>query len=133
MGRLDKDNNPARLGLKALTLVLLAGCAGAARDGRYAGTVDAEEGLCGLVSGGAHLQGSLQIQGDGVLFAPDSGVLILPGHVDAAGHVTASATMPGADHKPFLMVFEGDLHGDQIEGHYATPRCRAAVRLHRAR
>ena len=133
MGRLDKDNNPVLLGLIALALSVLAGCAGDTRDRRYAGTVDAVEGVCGLVPGGTHLLGSLQIRGDSVQFAPDSGVLILPGHIDAAGHVTASATMPGADHKPFLLAFEGDLHGDLVEGRYATPRCRAAVRLHLAR
>jgi hypothetical protein len=130
MGRLGKDNNPAWLISLAVVLALLAGCAGGARNGRYAGAVDADEGVCGPVSGGTHLVGSLQIRGDAVLFAPDGGVLILPGHVDGAGHVSASATMPGVDHKPFLMVFEGDLHGDQLEGHYATPRCRATVRLH---
>jgi hypothetical protein len=129
---LGKDKNPFLGGAIVLALAVLAGCASLARNGRYAGPVAADEGNCGPVAGGTHLTGSLQIKGDAVLFAPDSGVLVLPGHIDAAGHVTASMTMPGADHKPFMMVFEGDLHGDQIEGRYATPRCRATVRLHLA-
>ena len=129
MGRLGKEKSPFKSGLMVLALIALAGCASSERNGRYAGAVDAEEGVCGPVSGGKHLVGSLQIRGDAVLFAPDSGVLLLPGHVDVAGHVTASTTTPGADHKPFPMVFEGDLHGNQIEGRYATPLCRAAVHL----
>jgi hypothetical protein len=133
MGRLGKDKIPSRGAGLSLVLVMLAGCAGAAWDGRYAGAVDADQGVCGPVAGGAHLVGSLQIRGNDVQFAPDSGVLVLPGHVDAAGHVTAAVNAPGADHKPFLMVFEGDLHGDQVNGHYATPRCRAVVQLHLAR
>jgi hypothetical protein len=129
MGRLGKDNNPAWCGVIAL-VVLLSGCAAATRNGRYAGVVDTEEGVCSPASGGTSSQGSLQIRGDEVLFAPDGGVLILRGHVDGAGHLIASATTPGADHKPYQMLFEGDLRGDQVAGRYATPRCRATVRLH---
>ena len=71
------------------------------------------------------------MRGDKVVFAPDEGVLALQGRIDAAGHVTASATTPGIDHKPFIMAFEGDLRDSRITGRYATPRCRASVRLDR--
>lgn len=129
MGRLGKDNNPFAIGV---LLLGLAGCAGGVHGGRYAGPVDAQEGVCGPVSGGVHLTGTLLIRGEEAIFAPDSGVLVLRGRVDDAGHVSASSTAPGADHKPFPMVFEGDVHGGTVDGRYATPRCRAAVKLQRA-
>ncbi len=132
MGRLGKDNSPRPWAGIALLLPVLAGCAFGGFNGRYAGPVNADEGVCGLVAGGKQLTGSLQIRGDEAIFAPDEGVLLLRGQIDKSGHVTASATAPGADHKPFLMVFEGDVHGKHVEGHYATPRCRATVRLDRA-
>jgi hypothetical protein len=133
MGRLGKDNSPRSWGGLAMLLLALAGCAGGLGAGRYAGPVDAEEGICGPVAGGKHLVGSLLIRRSEVIFAPDGGVLELRGHIDGAGHVTASTTTPGIDHKPFLMVFEGDLHGDTVEGRYATPQCRATARLQRVR
>ncbi len=130
MGRLGKDKIPF---LWWGAMLVLTSCANDdPRSGRYAGPVDAVQGVCGLASGGSHSVASLQIQGDSVLFTPASGVLNLKGHVDEFGHLTASTTTPGVDHKPFLMVFEGDLRGDQIEGRYATPLCRATVRLRRA-
>jgi hypothetical protein len=136
MGRLGKDNNPRRqiaAARRAMPLVLLIGvaaCAGG-RNGRYAGNVVTESGTCGLASNGGHADGTLMIRGDEVVFAPDQGVVVLNGHIDAAGHVKASMTAPGMDHKPFPMVFEGDLQGTRVAGRYATPRCRATVQLDR--
>lgn len=127
MGRLGKGKT---LWVWA-AMVLLAGCAAAAdRDGRYAGAVDADGGVCGSAIGG-HANGTLLLRGQDAMFAPDDGVMVLRGRVDAAGHVTASATTPGIDHKPFAMVFEGDLRDGRVNGRYATPRCRAVVRLDR--
>jgi len=132
MGRLGKDNSPRQWAGSALLLLALAGCALGGPDGRYAGPVDVEQGMCGPAAGGQHMVGSLQIRGEEAIFAPDQGVLLLRGQIDKSGHVTASTTTPGADHKPFLMVFEGDVRGKHVEGRYATPRCRATVRLDRA-
>ena len=131
MGRLGKDYSPVKKFGALLVLLVLAACAVGARNDRYAGSVDAEQGICGPIGSGQHMQASLQIRGDQVLFAPDEGVVLLQGQIDPTGHLTASATAPGADHKPFPMVFEGDLRADAVDGHYATPRCRATVRMHR--
>jgi hypothetical protein len=134
MGRSGKDKIPfhwaAWLALgSALTL---GGCAaGGERDGRYAGTVTTDTGLCGLASGTRPAVGALLIRRAEVEFAPDEGVIVLHGRVDETGHVVASATTLGADHKPFVMAFEGDLRGNHVEGRYATPRCRAVVKLDR--
>ena len=131
MGRLGKDYNPEKTLGAILLLLSVAACGAGARNDRYAGSVDADQGVCGPIAGGQHMQASLQVRGDQVLFAPDEGVVLLQGQIDAAGHLTASVTTPGADHKPFAMAFEGDVHGDAVDGHYATPRCRATVRMHR--
>ena len=131
MGRLVKDYSPVSIGAIFALMLGLAGCIASGRNDRYAGAVEVEEGVCGPVNGGAHLVGSLQIRGDQALFAPDEGVVLLQGRIDATGHVTASTTAPGPDHKAFTMVFEGDLRGNTVEGRYATPHCRATVRLHR--
>ncbi len=112
------------------SLIGLAGCTGS-RDGRYVGSVVTETGLCGLASNGGHADGFLTIRGDEVLFAPDQGVVTLNGRIDAAGHMKASLTQAGIDHKPFPMVFEGDVQNARITGRYATPRCRATVQLDR--
>jgi hypothetical protein len=131
MGRLGKDYSPAKYYGAILLVTVLTACAAGARNDRYAGSVDAEQGVCGPIAGGQHMQASLQIRGDQVLFAPDEGVVQLQGQIDATGHLSASLSAPGADHKPYPMAFEGDLHGDAVDGHYATPRCRATVRMHR--
>jgi hypothetical protein len=137
MGRLGKDNNPRRqipAACRAMALLLaslsVAGCAGG-RDGRYVGNVVTDSGTCGLASNGGQAEGTLLIRGNEVVFAPDQGVVLLTGHVDPAGHVKASVTAPGVDHKRFLMAFEGDVKGTQVAGRYATPRCRATVQLDR--
>jgi hypothetical protein len=114
-------------------VLLLAGCAASGSiEGRYAGTVDVTAGVCGLSPGGAkQTKGTLMIKGDEVLFAPDEGVAVLRGKIDGSGHLTASETGPGVDHKPFPMVFEGDLRDGKVAGRYSTPRCRAVVELAR--
>ena len=134
MGRLGKEKSPAWLGGLWACVLMLAGCAaGAQARERYAGPVVVTAGVCGLSAASAkQMAGTLLVRGEEVQFAPEEGVTLLRGKIDAAGHVTASATTPGADHKPFLMVFEGDLRAGRVEGRYATPRCRATVQLDRA-
>ena len=126
MGRLGKDKTPWAW----MAVALLTGCTATGnRDGRYAGAVDADAGVCGATK--SHGNATLLLRGQDAMFAPDDGVLVLHGRVDAAGHVTASATAPGVDHKPFAMVLEGDVRDGRVSGRYATPRCRAAVSLDR--
>ncbi len=97
------------------------------------GTVQPASGVCGLSGpAGAVMHGTLSIQGDVVLFAPETGVISLPGRIDAAGHIVAGQTLPGADHKPFPLAFEGDRKGNGVTGVYATPRCRAEVSFSRS-
>ncbi len=129
MGRLGKDKSPYAVLIAAM--LALVGCAEPTRDGRYAGAVDATSGTCGPSSGGGRFDGSLLLRGDDVLFTPNEGVIVLHGRIDAIGHITALAVEPGADHKPFQMVFDGDLAGNRVSGRYATPQCRAMVRLDR--
>ncbi len=109
----------------------LASCA-VSTDGRYAGLLTTQQGLCGTAED-SHGQSpaSLSLSGKVAQFEPEDGVVILEGHVDSAGHVIAQSNAPGADHKPFLEVFEGDVTGGHVLGHFATPRCRADVTLTR--
>jgi hypothetical protein len=125
------------LALYACALLAVSACASGSpdpsdRDGRYIGTLSTQSGICGLsVSPDGKFEGVLTVRGGEVLFAPEEGVVVLPGRIDAAGHVTAAESPIGADHKPFTMVFEGDLHGNKVTGRYATPRCRASAVLTR--
>lgn len=116
-----------------LVWVLLPAACEDVESARYAGRLEVEAGRCSIEDappGGP--AASLAVRGRAVVFSPDSGVVTLPGRIDAAGHVTAGMTLAGAEHKPFTMAFEGDLRGGSIVGQYATPRCRAGVRLERA-
>ena len=112
-------------------LLGLCGCA-AAGDGRYVGSASTEQGSCGSgfdASGKA--TATLLLHGAEAEFAPSDGVVVLQGHVDAAGHVLAQSSVAGADHKPFQQVFEADRKGAQVKGLFASPRCRASVELAR--
>jgi hypothetical protein len=114
-----------------LVLVGLAGCV-AASDGTYVGVVSTELGACGPgFDSRGKTTATLVLHGADVQFAPQDGVIVLNGHMDAAGHVIATNTAPGMDHKPFQQVFEGDRNGDQVVGRFASPRCRATVQLTR--
>ncbi len=118
--------------LAACILFGLSACAGGP-DGRYFGHMTTQTGICGLsATPDGRIEASLTIRGGDVLFAPEQGVVALQGRIDASGHIVAANTQPGADRKPFAMIFEGDLRGDTITGRYATPRCRAAVTLTRS-
>ena len=106
----------------------LAACA--AGSVRYAGTLSAEQGNCGIgFDAGGKAAATLVVQGTDARFAPTDGVTVLDGHISPSGHVTASSVAEGADHKPFQQVFEGDRTGDRVVGRFASPRCRAAAVL----
>ncbi len=115
----------------SLLAISLTGC-GAAGDGRFVGTLNTTQGACGL---GFEAQGkataTLLVHGENAQFVPSDGVVVLPGHVNGAGHVLAGSNATGADKKPFPQVFEGDRDGDHVAGTFATPRCRASVDLKR--
>ena len=124
-------------GINAVNLIVcglvglgVAGCGSEAS--RFVGVAAATQGACGL---GFDAQGkataTLMVRGGDVQFVPSDGVTVLPGHVDAAGHVAAGSNAPGADKKPFPQVFEGERTGDTVKGVFATPRCRAGVELKR--
>ena len=117
--------------MASLALADIAAC-GAAGDGRYVGVASTEQGSCGLGFDEAGKAAStLLIRGNEVKFAPSDGVVVLEGRVDHGGHVLAQGTTVGADHKPFLQIFEGDQRGSQIKGQFASPRCRVSVELTR--
>ncbi len=113
-----------------LAVAALAGCSGGGT--RYTGSFATEQGVCGTgFDAGGKASATLIVDGDDVHFAPTDGVTVLTGHISAAGHILAASTAPGADHKPFQQVFEGDRSGDRVAGRFASPRCRAAVVLDR--
>ncbi len=101
-------------------------------NGRYVGDLSVEQGSCSSQPANAgHIAATLVLRGDKAEFAPDDGVAVLTGQIDSAGHLLVSSNAPGADHKPFREVFEGDRTGDKIRGKFATPLCRATVELSR--
>lgn len=115
--------------LIAAAMLGLTGC-GEPRDRLFLGQVTPTSGMCGLSAAARSvMQGTLSIRDGVVLFAPETGVIALPGRIDALGHIVAGQTVAGADHKPFAMAFEGELKGKSVTGTYATPRCRAGVSL----
>jgi hypothetical protein len=71
----------------------------------------------------------LTLRHHAVAFAPDTGTLVLRGTTDPSGHITASLTLPGVDHKPYALILDATRHADVIEGTYVTPRCRYHIAL----
>ncbi len=131
MGHVGKGNHRVNVKWPTLLLIGLAGCANTT-NGLYLGLVSTQQGVCGPNDGNqAGTRASLTLRGKDVQFQPDNGVIVLEGHLDSAGHMLAQSNAPGADHKPFAQVFEGDLVGHRIVGRFATPRCRATVSLAR--
>ena len=113
-----------------VALLGLVGCGSG--DARYVGPVVTNEGACGLgFDGAGHASATLIVRKDEASFFPSSGAQSLPGHVSEAGHVQTGSTAAGADRKPFVQVFEGDVAGDRVTGKFATPRCRASVEMTR--
>ena len=112
-------------------LAALSSCA-LGRSANYVGALANQQGYCGTAEDSHGItSATLSIRGRSVQFEPESGVISLNGQIDSAGHVLAQSNMPGADHKPFLQVFEGNLTGHLVTGRFATPRCRATVTLKR--
>ncbi len=107
----------------ALLPLMLAACADAPST-IYAGPVTPQSGMCDPVS-----QATLTLRKSAFVFAPDSGTIILTGHL-TAGQLAASLTLPGADKKPYPVTFAANLNATTISGTYITPRCRYAVSLH---
>ena len=113
-----------------MVLLGLAGCG--AGDVRYVGPVTTDQGACGLgFDGQGHAEATLLVRGAQASFLPTSGVQVLSGRVTGAGHVVAGSSEPGADRKPFVQAFEGDVAGQHVTGKFATPRCRASVAMER--
>ncbi len=110
---------------QVIMLVILAGCGPAQQ--RFVGPVTATQGDCGFGFEGGKATGTLSIRGKDALFAPTEGVVVLPGQVDASGHVQAGSSSAGADKKQFVQAFVGEVKGDSVSGTFATPRCRASV------
>lgn len=106
----------------------LVGCVftSSGTDGRWVGPVTPVSGTCDPAS-----QAVLLVSPTEATFAPDGGVLLLRGHADDRGHVVADLRTVGLNHQPYLLAFTGELHEDHITGTLVTPRCRAAVTLHR--
>lgn len=102
--------------------VLLSACADAPST-IYAGPVTPTAGMCDPRS-----RATLTLKQSAFVFAPNSGTLILAGHL-TAGQLAASLTLPGADKKPYPVSFTATLAGTTIAGTYITPRCRYAVSL----
>ena len=115
----------------ALSVLALAGCAEGSV--RYAGMLTTTQGACGGAGMGAGgtAPATLIIRGGDAQFTPTDGVTVLRGQSRADGHVDAQSALPGADHKPFQQVFEGERDGTRITGRFASPRCRATVVLTR--
>ena len=130
-GAFRQGLNTANVILGGLIVFGVVGCGGA-EGSRFVGSVATTQGICGL---GFDAQGkataTLMVRGSDVQFVPSDGVTVLPGHMDAAGHVLAGSNAVGGDKKPFPQVFDGERKGDAVSGVFATPRCRADVMLKR--
>ena len=118
-----------RVVIVVVVLASLTGC-GAEGDGRYAGTMAVQQGDCGP-GFSSSTAATLMVREGKAEFAPNDGVTVLSGNMNGAGQVHVANTTPGADHKPFVQVFEGVRKGETISGQYASPRCRATVTLAR--
>ena len=95
--------------------------------GRWTGSLHTVQGSCP-----DHHSSTLMVDRDHVSFAPADGVLVLQGRRSRdPGHLHAQLDLPGINHKPVPMVFEGHPDGDAITGLYGTPTCRAEIRLER--
>ena len=111
----------------ALALLLDGTRIAQARDlrGQWTGTLHTLQGTCP-----DQQNSTLMIDGHHLSFAPADGVLVLHGiRVPGQSRLHAQLALPGVNHKPFPMVFEGHPQGRAIVGLYGTPTCRAEIRL----
>ncbi len=111
------------------TLLVAAGARAAVLHGAWSGTLRTLQGTCPI-----ERPSTLVIHAGQVSFAPADGVLVLQGKVKPDGqHLYAQLKLPGVDHHPVPMVFEGHAQDKVVVGQYGTPSCRAEVLLLRAR
>ena len=110
-----------------LPLLLIALAGAPELGGRWTGTLHTLQGVCPDRN-----NSTLLIDRTHVSFTPADGVLVLQGRVGRdPAHLHAQLSLPGVDHKPVPMVFEGHPEGAAIVGLYGTPGCRASIRLER--
>ena len=101
--------------------MLISGCAGLNPATTYTGTTRPASGACDAAT-----SATLTVRGAEVLFAPNSGTILLHGQRDGAV-VTADTTLTGADKKPYRLAFSGTVGQSNASGSYVTPRCRYSV------
>ena len=95
--------------------------------GRWTGSLHTLQGSCPDLH-----SSTLVIDRSHVSFTPADGVLVLHGRRGSdPARLHAQLSLPGVNHKPVPMVFEGHPDGDAIKGLYGTPTCRAEIRLER--
>ena len=111
------------------TLLALAACAATPAEGRWTGTITPEPGSAPAPGCRAAARSVLTVRGTVATFVPDETTIILSGEATPDGHVRTSRTTTGADKKPYVLVFEGQVTGNTLTGTYAAPRCRAQVDL----
>ena len=110
--------------IAAITALLLSACAAGNARCLYAGLLEPMAGTCDPPA-----QAELEIHHNSILFAPNSGTLILTGLLNG-GTASAAKTVVGADRKSYILMFAGNLHGPEINGIYQSARCRYRVLLH---
>ena len=95
--------------------------------GRWTGLLHTLQGTCPDAVPSTLIVGSVHLT-----FAPADGVLVLHGtRRRDSSRLHAQLLLPGVNHKPVPMVFEGHPEGRSIIGMYGTPSCRAEIRLTR--
>lgn len=132
--RVSRWATPPRVRLPSLpTLLVLSGLAlsgcipvPTGANGRWVGRLTPLAGTCEQASDAV-----LVVSPRSATFSPNNGTLLLRGHADASGHVTADLRTLGMNHQPYVLSFEGTARDGQITGTYLTPRCRASVILAR--
>lgn len=60
------------------------------------------------------------------VFVRDDSAQVLRGTATPGGQVAARVETQGADKKPFVQTFTGQVQGDSATGTYTSPRCTAA-------
>lgn len=104
-----------------LPLLLLSGCGANMFNGAvYRGAATG----CGEKQDGALTLGSHHFA-----YAPNQGAIVIEGAVDKSGKLSGSYKAIGADHKPYVQSFQGQLAGDTISGTLTKPGCQAVVVL----
>ena len=106
------------------TALLAPACSGQRSSHLYAGQLEPVSGVCEPAS-----QAQLVIHGQVVVFAPNSGTLVLTGRKEGS-MLTATQSLAGVDRQPYILRFTGNLHGLEVGGVYSTARCRYRVQLH---